>query len=319
MKSDRDLILFLGIQSSELNHLINSPEYSELKIKKRRGGLRILEIPEKRLMKLQRTLNNYLQEIYITLKPESSHGFVRYQTKGPCNIHRNAAAHCSSQCILSLDLKDFFSSVSASRIQRIFLESPFGFNVHLANCLTLLMTYKGYLPQGAPTSPVLSNFGALGLDAKLERLSRDKGVNYTRYADDLTFSSKDSDFQNDFIDEVKFIIRTEGFTLNTDKTRLRSKNRKQMVTGIVVNKKPNIDRKYLRKLRAILYDCEQNGIQLAASKHFKLADLEKKHIDLFIRKLNGMILFVKQIRGEKDNLCQNLSHRYQQIVEDYSL
>jgi RNA-directed DNA polymerase len=314
LESDHDLVVFSGKSLHSLLRNINAPVYSERKIRKKNGGFRTLDIPEISLMSIQEKMNDHLQSVYTLLRPESSHGFVRYADRRSCNILKNASMHTSKNYILNMDLKDFFHSINALRIKHIFQNSPFNFNEHLSNCLALLTTYKGRLPQGAPSSPVLSNFAAFALDKKLCDVCKPYGIDYSRYADDLTFSSQ-SYFPEAFKDEVNIIIQNEGFQINKDKTRLRTKNRKQTVTGVVVNQKANVDRKYVRRLRTMIFDAEINGLSSAAAKHLGLSTKPATgDISLFVRRINGMLAFMGQIRGKDDQLTVKMRNRFLNLL-----
>ncbi|MCE2711403.1 MAG: reverse transcriptase family protein [Cryomorphaceae bacterium] len=314
IESDQDLILFSGVSANALLRNINAPVYSEKNIRKKNGGFRSLDIPEKSLKLLQEKLNDHLQSVYTYLRPQTTHGFVRYPNRKSCNILKNASVHTSKNYVLNMDLKDFFHSVNALRVKHVFQNSPFKFNEHLSNCLALLTTYKGRLPQGAPSSPVLSNFAALSLDYKICKLCKTYAIDYSRYADDLTFSSQ-SFMPEAFKNELNNLIEKEGFHVNADKTRLRSKNRKQLVTGVVVNHKANVDRTYVRKLRAMIFDSEINGLPSAAAKHLNLTTKPTTdHISFFVRRLNGMLAFMSQIRGKDDALTLKMKNRFLNVL-----
>jgi len=220
--------------------------------------------------------------------------------KTHCNIVANAEVHTGKKHILNIDLKDFFPGIPARRIKKLFTSSVFNFNEQMAIALTLLTTYEARLPAGAPTSPVLSNFVCLELDADLRTFCRENRLQFTRYADDLTFSSNEI-ISDEIILKIKELIRRNGFEINEKKLHLKSSHRKQTVTGLTVNEKVNVDRKLLKKVRAMLHDLTKNGIEPAAQRHFNLKNLpDEKLQQLFINRLNGYINFVGQVRGKND-------------------
>ena len=218
-----------------------------------------------------------------------------------------------------MDIKDFFSSISDQRIYMIFRELPFCFDSQIASALTYLVTINNCLPQGAPSSPILSNFACLQLDEKLTHFASQNNWNYTRYADDLTFSSNEL-FTPVQIDFIKNVLAQEGFEPNEKKFRVRTSNKKQLVTGLVVNEKVNVDRKKLKKTRAMLHDLRFNGSIKATQNHFKTSQTPKLAERLkFLQKLKGTINFIGQIRGKEDAIYVKMKSEFSSyfaIVED---
>jgi len=217
---------------------------------------------------------------------------------------------------LNIDLKDFFSSISAKRIKTLFSSSYFNYNEQIAIALTLLTTYQATLPTGAPTSPVLSNFVCLELDANLRTFCQKNALLYTRYADDLTFSS-DTLISQNTIQNIIQLINKNGFEINEKKLRLQSSNRKQTVTGLTVNEKVNVDRKLLKKIRAMLHDWTTNGIVAATKRHYNLNDgITYKDTERFINRLKGYINFVGQVRGKKDAVYLRLKQWFDAYLSE---
>jgi len=165
-----------------------------------------------------------------------------------------------------------------------------------------LTTYEGKLPTGAPTSPVISNFICLNLDESISQLCAANKVVYSRYADDLSFSS-DEVFTTDFISAINKLIHENDFALNPKKFRLKAANKRQAVTGLTVNDKVNVDRRFIKKTRAMLHDLTSNGITIAAQRHFTSNAPTNSNVEtLFLDRLNGYINFIGQIRGRDDAL-----------------
>jgi Reverse transcriptase (RNA-dependent DNA polymerase). len=304
------LCVFLDTPRRELARLVNTPEYYHYAIKKKRGGERHIFEPEWQLKRIQRRLNYFLQAYYLWIKPSEVHGFVinpDYLGRR-CNIVENAAVHTGRKHVLNIDLKDFFPNISARWVHNLFMSPYFNYPEPLATALTLLTTYRAQLPTGAPTSPVLSNFICLELDAALCIFCRDNRLLFTRYADDLTFSS-DTFITEEMIGSIRGLIRVHGFEMNEKKLRIRISNRKQTVTGLTVNEKVNIDRRLLKKIRAMLHDLNANGLEVAARRHFNLKEdaspLQQSH---FILRLEGYINFVGQVRGKHDPAYQRFQN-----------
>jgi RNA-directed DNA polymerase len=284
--------------------------YSSHLIDKKRGGKRQIHAPSHQLKSIQKRLNYFLQGYYLCLKPQEVFGFVvNPESQGKkCNIKENAFPHIGRKHLLNLDLKDFFPSISASAVKALFQSSYFRFDGQLATALALLTTYQGKLPIGTPTSPVISNFICLKMDAALKYFCEERQINFTRYADDLSFSSNES-FSDDLIQELIQLISSHGFEVNPKKLRLKSSNRKQTVTGLTVNNKVNIDRKLLKKIRAMSHDLSVNGLASAAQKHFKLAaPADTRQQERFLNKLSGYVNFMGQIRGTNDEMYMKIKN-----------
>lgn len=294
-------------------HCINNAEYHTFKIRKKRGGQREICAPTGDLLRLQKRLNSELQEKYNTIKPEAVHGFVRMSHTNNFGIISNAAAHVNKPYLLNIDLKDFFPSVSATRVKHLFCGPYFKLDEQTATLLTLLLTWKGSLPIGAPTSPVISNFICLGLDKKLSLYASMNGLNYTRYADDLSFSSSQK-MEAGHITAITEIILSEKFHVNQKKVRLHGPHSSRTVTGIKVNEKTNIDRRYIRNLRAIFHSIHILGADHAALKYFGVGththpDITKK----FLKSLKGKIEFVGMVRGKEDGVYERLREEYEKL------
>jgi RNA-directed DNA polymerase len=297
-----DLCAFFKIHHLELESIINKPNYITYHLPKKKNGIRAINAPIGRLKNLQKKLNRHLQGVYSSVKPDSAKGFFLHKKDGnlKANIVENALLHVGKKYVLNMDIKDFFSSISDQRIYLIFRAKPFCFDTQIASALTYLVTTNDCLPQGAPSSPILSNFACLQLDEKLTNFANQNNWNYTRYADDLTFSSNEP-FTSVQIDFMKKVLVQEGFEPNEKKFRVRTSNKKQLVTGLVVNEKVNVDRKMLKKTRAMLHDLRFNGSTKAAQNHFKTTHTPKPLERLkFLHKLKGTINFIGQVRGKED-------------------
>ena len=207
-----------------------------------------------------------------------------------------------------MDLKDFFPSISAKQIKKLFTSSFFNYNEQIATALALLTTYEAKLPTGAPTSPVLSNFVCHNMDAELYFFCSFNGLQFTRYADDLTFSS-DIFISKDVIQNIIQIIKNNGFEINEKKLRLQSFYRRQTVTGLTVNEKVNVSRHLLKKIRAMIHDLNSNGIDAATQRHFGkdvARNAQYNYRKHFIYRLEGYLNFVGQVRGKEDAVYNKL-------------
>src|SRR5690625_70414 len=239
------LSLLLGRQPFYLASVVNSPDnhYRNFKLKKRSGGFREITTPFPALLEMQYWIyNNILKNVSVN---PCAHGFTYKKS-----IITNATIHAGQNELLKLDLKDFFPSININRI--IYVFKTLGYPNEIAFYLASICSYNESLPQGAPTSPMLSNIIAKQLDKRLINLAKKYNLKFTRYADDLTFSGKNIPAK--FIEYINAIIEDEGFDLNEAKTRLYKNNRKRIVTGIsVLEKEIKIPREYKRNLRQELH------------------------------------------------------------------
>jgi RNA-directed DNA polymerase len=278
INSPNELAAALGMSPETMKWLSydavisNHRHYSEFTIPKRSGGERLISSPRPLIAKAQRWIFN---EIVSKLNVEAqAHGFVAGRS-----IVSNAEPHCDKRVIINLDLKDFFPSVVLHRVAHIFYMR--GYAPSTSMFLALLCTdrpraqveidgkirYKASgkrgLPQGACTSPGLANQAASILDRRLQGLANRYDLTYTRYADDLTFSSSKALHQNKInwlLKCVKTIAEDENFTVHPKKTSITGNGSSQTVTGLVVNQKPNINRQELRLVRAILHNAQESGL-----------------------------------------------------------
>ena len=289
----RELSTLLKLTPLHLEQVINSPSYTEFKLPKKKGKPRLICKPNDELMKIQRRLNLYFQAIYEFHIPPCVHGFVPKSNTANRSIITNAKPHIDKKNILVIDLKDFFTTIRAKRVKNLF--SSWGINDEIASTLALLCTYKGTLPMGAPTSPIVSNLCSYELDMKLMRFCELNQVTYSRYADDLTFSSN-GNISNELIQSLIQMIRENGFEINYKKLRRIGSHRKQKITGIIVNEKLSVERKLKKKIRAIEHDIKINGAANATENHFKLEEPANSEIQRqFLNKIHGLKSFVKLV------------------------
>jgi len=243
--------------------------YHRFEIPKKTGGQRLISAPKPALAGAQRwVLANLLEK----LEPDAAaHGFVARHS-----IVSNAAPHTGRQVVLNVDLKDFFPSISFRRVKGLF--HKLGYSEHLSTVLGLLCTEpprvpfehegKVYfvalgerrLPQGACTSPAITNAICRRLDRRLAGIARRHGFAYTRYADDLTFSGDLAQAAGRLLRSVRGILQGEGLTENAAKTRVMRRSRRQEVTGLTVNQSATLPRAARRALRALLHNVARDGL-----------------------------------------------------------
>ena len=314
LKTTNGLAKLLVYSPPEFTSIIKNASYREFKILKSKGGTRTIESPSEELRVLQKRLNLYLQSLYCMIKPKVAYGFVlSYQKeKRPHTILSNAQNHLNKKYVLNMDLKDFFHSISTVQVKEFFMHSPFKFSEDLATCLALICCYQGRLPMGAPTSPVISNLICIPLDKLIVAIAKEHKLMYSRYADDITFST-DETISEVAIAQIKASITNFGFSLNEKKFRIQSKFRKQSVTGIVVNAKPNVDRKYVRNIRAAIHNIRVHGLEAATQKHYSLGVVDKHQMRKLKQTVEGKINFIGQVKGKDDEVYKGLYQKGQEV------
>ncbi len=298
----------------------NEKLYITFKIpKKKRGEFRTIDAPNQTLKGIQQCLNYIFQQIYIP--SESAVGFVPNRS-----IVDGAKVHTMQKFVYNIDLKDFFPSISSGRLYKRLQSKPFGLNPQIASLVSDLCCYKNaenkfVLPQGAPTSPTITNFICERLDRKLCKLAIAYGLKYTRYADDITFSGMKNIFAENgkFCKSLRNIIeKEEHFTINESKTRLSHKGMRQEVTGLTVNEMVNVSRKYVKQLRTMIHNWETSGYEMAQSKFLEHYE-PTKHINGFHHIENvigGKLDFLKMVKGESNRTYKSLKKRFERILHN---
>ena len=275
-------------------------QYSIISIPKKRGGKRTISIPDKKLKDIQRALLYFLSDNF------SSHKTAVGFTKGK-SIVDNAKLHTNKKYVVCFDIQDFFPSINWGRIFGMLQKYPFNANEKLARIIANLTTYydmekqNKILPQGAPTSPYLANMLCRKMDSRIFNFFKDKNVHYSRYADDLTFSTNDPKKVDLIMKKVPHFIKEEGFKLNKKKTRVLPYYKRQIVTGIVVNKKLSLPREYIRGIRALLHNVEKYGWDSQAERNILTFD-----DDEYFKYLN----FQKDIDTAYDKLPKQIFDKY---------
>ncbi|ALS79609.1 hypothetical protein AUO94_13670 [Planococcus kocurii] len=303
--------------------VIQNKTYSEFTIpKKNSSNFRVINKPSKNLDIIQKKMNYVLSLAYKSTS-NVSHGFEKNKS-----IRTNAQVHLRKKLILNIDLANYFSSITFPRIRAMFL-SYFRFNEVVATTLAnICCDNNNELPQGAATSPIISNIITYKLDKDLVRLARKHRSNYTRYADDITFSTNRKEFQSDIFnmdedfydvgDKVIELISKNGFSINTSKTRIHDSSQPKYVTGVKVNTKLNLNKRYIRRIRSILHCIEKNinsldeAITIFEAK-YPFRKTKFKNRDMF-NIVRGMISHLGHIKGKQDHVYQKLAIRYNLII-----
>ncbi len=335
----------LNYYISRSANLKGNARYRSFKIPKRSGGERIIHAPSKGMKEFQTVLSIILSTVFTP--HENATGFVQGKS-----IVDNAKNHINQNYVYNIDLKDFFPSIDASRVWARLLIKPFNLGQteerkRIANMIKAIscthLEVERYimdswetkiidvLPQGAPTSPIITNFICERLDKRLSGAAKRFGLNYSRYADDITFSSNHNVYRlesgdtepifktgSSFDVEIRRIIKGQNFHINESKVRLQKRGYRQEVTGLIVNDKINVQRRYVKEIRHWLYFWERYGFEQASELFLKkyLVDRgrTKDTKPNFIMVLEGKLLFLKMVKGDLDPTYIKLRERFEALL-----
>lgn len=324
-----DVALILGFKPATLSYIlyIKKDKYQHFEIPKRSGGVRKISAPYPDLMTLQKRLAENLQNCIADINSDRnitstlSHGFRRKYS-----IITNATVHRKMRYVFNVDLENFFGTINFGRVRGFFIKNRnFELNPKVATVLAQIACYENTLPQGSPCSPVISNLIAHSLDIKLVKLAYRSGCYYSRYADDLTFSTNRPSFpssvsirnkitpkEHEWIPgkELERLIIKSGFLVNHSKTRMQYQESRQEVTGLVVNKKVSVRQEYWRTARAMSHSLFKNG-------EFKIKKVTKDKngtiiIDVengTLNQLNGILSFIDSVDSYNKNIVNKPKER----------
>jgi RNA-directed DNA polymerase len=253
-----------------------------------------------------------------------THGFVADRS-----IVSNAFAHTRKRHVLNVDLEDFFPSINFGRVRGLF--KKIGVPITAATILAQICCHEGGLPQGAPTSPILSNMVCARLDSKLMQLARTFHCTYTRYVDDITFSRQNGAFPpeigrtdesgNAIVGaELRAIIESNGFRINSDKVWLFKNKHRQTVTGLTVNAKVNVPHRFVRQVRAMIHAWAKYGLEAAGIEHatrFYRRKGKKGEIPPFDCIIRGKLEFIKMVKGIRDPVYRKLQTQFVAVCPEY--
>lgn len=303
------------------NHLVyyaykkpNDRKYITFDIRKRSGKFRRIQAPIEPVKLIQKKLNYLLSLVYNPLN--CAHGFIQGRS-----VLSNARLHVRKTYILNIDLQDYFPSIHFGRIFGLLQSPPFGFPKEVSAYLSQLCTCSGILPQGAPTSPLLANMITYSLDKSLMSISHENNLYYSRYADDLTFSTFESsagqslsNSESELRKSIEAAIQISGFKLNPEKIRFSGRYDHKEVTGIIVNKKCNVRRRYYRQIRAMLHAWEKYGYKAAEDEFKTKYDKRNRWKNTvsgirFHKVVKGKIDWLQMIRG-RDEIYRRLHGNY---------
>lgn len=314
LEDGSDVADLLEIEPSQLHYITSRGQhrypYRAFEIPKKNGLPRTILSPHPSVKILQRKLLHVLSLVY-TAHP-AAHGFVPERS-----ILTNARPHQGKRFVLNVDLEEFFPSITFPRVRGVFMKRfrlPARAATVLARICCNTDDEPDHLPQGAPTSPIVSNMICHSMDHALVRLAREHGVFYSRYADDLTFSTNRRLFPQALAVEhegrllrvgaalIRVVEEQSGFALNPEKSRLFNRARRQEVTGLTVNRRVNVPRGLVRELRGMLHAWHAHGHE-DADREYRRRFGGTSPFSLVVR---GKLAFLKQIRGADDRIFRRL-------------
>lgn len=300
--------------------------YHRFTIPKKSGGAREIYAPSGNLKWMQLCLNEMFKAVYAP----SAHAMGFTQGR---SVVDNARMHTGQNYVFNIDLKDFFPSVDQARVWKRLQLAPFNFPQEVANVVAGLCSIRMEeetpegtiasrycLPQGAPTSPILTNAICDTLDRRLAGLARRFGLHYSRYADDITFSSMHNVYQegSEFREELARIITGQNFRINPKKTRLHHRSGRQEVTGLTVSDRVNVTRRYVKDLRAILHIWERYGAKAAFAAFYPRYKAEKGYLHPgepnMENVVHGKLSYLKMVKGGKDPVYARLAAQYARLT-----
>lgn len=289
--------------------------YVDFEIPKKSGGVRRISSPVAALKELQRALGLMLQTL-CEVAPEAT-GFV-----AGCSVVDNAVIHAGQRVVFNCDLKDFFTSITKPMVRKAMASAlnNYGASREVVNLISSLVTAPlpdglEVLPQGAPTSPAVSNIVMRSLDRRLAGFAEANGYRYSRYADDITFSHSHGDgrMHPDKIAAIFSIIKQSGLTVNPRKTKTYTRAERMEVTGLTVGDKVNVARSYIKQLRTLLHLWESRGYaeaRLIYSRDFRGgADIDIAKV------INGKINYLAMVKGRDDSVYRRMKRRYRRLVK----
>jgi len=310
IRNEQGLARLLNTDQRNLLLLAKQPKYQVFTVPKRGGGKRNIENPDFDLKNMQSRLNKYLQSTYYFEKSTAAYGFIANarDERTRRDIITNAQQHLGKPYLVNIDLKDFFHSVKYKKVEGVFSSKPFFFETKLTRLLTQLTTYNRHLPMGTPTSPVLSNFACLTLDDNLLELSKQEEWKFTRYADDMSFSS-DKPITDEHLEKVNQLIEQEGFKMNTRKLKRYGKEDDKEVTGLLLTDRVELNRHFIPELEKELEQLKE--VMEIQNLH---GNLRTYWVEQFKNRVRGKINFVGYVMGRNYPDYSVLNHQFREAI-----
>ena len=336
----KEFATLLGFTPKALSYILykipDEKKYTQFVIPKSNGDFRQINAPIEKLKLLQRRLADLLSECYSELYNDNrkslSHGFRKNHS-----IITNAKNHKNKRYVFNVDLQDFFPSINFGRVRGFFIKNKdFSLHPKVATIIAQIACHNNELPQGSPCSPIISNLIGHILDIRLVTLAKKTKCTYSRYADDITFSTNIKDFPKEIALEgsnhnwiVSDVLRTEvkksGFTINYKKTSMQYRTNRQITTGLVVNKKVNVKKEYYKNARAMCHNLfitdefyinTKSIILLEGTKNREKELDEGYKIKGTLKQLEGILSFIYHVKRNNDKREKNAKKYHPKAVTE---
>lgn len=301
-----------GYPPGKVIQILNKKKYLRFFIRKSNGKKRHIEAPSKRLKKLQREINQLLQNQYMQVLPACSHGYISAHpdvvpTRG---IRTNASAHLDKSHLLNIDMQDFFHSITLPLIQKALTWLPIHLDAALCDFIVDVATLDGRLPMGAPTSPVLSNICSIALDRQIENYCQQHLITYTRYVDDMSFSAN-FPLWEEHESTIIQMIQEYGFPINPIKRKQYPPIYPKVVTGLEIeNNEIQVSESFEEGIRFAIEEYEKIcWLHDATDGTMPALKAKKKHYQQVIA---GQLNFIEQMEGASSPDYQSLKAAYEQ-------
>jgi hypothetical protein len=314
LETEEALYHLLKTARQKFELLVINPPYNVFEVPKRNGSKRTIEDPADELQKIQAVLKKYLQALYYCYKTEAAYGYVQKAKDRAYvgGIYDNALAHAKHSYLLNIDLQDFFHFVGWQKIYENIIEPPFSIHPVVAKSICNICTFQGRLPMGAPTSPALSNIAGYPIDKKIGQFAKDNRLRYTRYVDDMSFSSNEA-INETAIAKLETVVNGMGYQLKREKVKLYGPVQVKTVTGLdIINGEIKVPADFFTEV--------QNEIQHLQSYVLMQTRLKPGvNIELLIQKpmqrINGALLFIASVEGENYEPLQRLQKMLEGAVQ----
>lgn len=309
LQTMQELCLLLGKPEHKLELLCAHGMYNEFHIPKRNGGQRHIEDPRPPLKRVLAMLNDLLQGVYYSEKTEAAYGFItiaRNDPAPPRHIVTHAERHLGCRWLMNIDLTSFFHQISTEMVRERLLDPPFTFHEEVASLIARLCTYKGRLPMGSPTSPVLSNLVFQREDEVLSHWAGENGWLYTRYADDLSFSSK-KEITSWQMQQTINLLENHGYQVHPEKRRLYGPDDEKNVTRLVLGED---ELQLPADFMAELDECIED-LRRTTRTHLRMGVAKPPGwLTQYQQRLNGMMGFARHVLGDYDEDFLKIKRRY---------
>lgn len=313
-ETDETLWRLLKTNAYQATLLMQNPPYNIFTITKKSGGQRLIEDPGRELKRIQQQLNGHLQPLYWFNKTGAAYGFMikpddAAETRGIVTAARRHMAH---PWLLNMDMKDFFHYVKWQPLYERLTEAPFELNHAMARHICHLCTFNGRLPMGAPTSPVLSNIAAVELDAALLNYCKGEGITYTRFADDMSFSSATEIIERHAV-QIQQLVQQAGYCINPAKTKWYGPAHEKSITGLTVSPAGvQAPHAFIKETAAEIQHLK-NWVLLQARLH-PYKELARELVKP-LQKIRGALAFIEAVHGPQWEKLLQLERQLDEAVQ----